>query len=232
MSPARRSGAATAPSTRAVIVGAKRTPFVRAGGELETLDVLDMAKVPVVEMLAELNLDSAEVEAVIIGNVSRPVKYHNLAREVVLVSGMSPTTPASTVGLACASSCQSFTNAVDMVERGYAGAVLAGGAESLSNVPIQYSPKLARALVRASRAKTIVDKAQTLATVRPADLAPVAPAIAETSTGLTMGQSAELMAKLNGIERAEQDELAFQSHTRAAADIEHRAALAWRRSMR
>jgi acetyl-CoA acyltransferase len=94
--------------------------------------------------------------------------------------------------------------------------VLAGGAESLSNVPIQYSDRLARAVVGASQAKTVQGKVQSLAQVRMQDLAPVAPGIRETSTGLTMGESAEIMAKVNGISRQAQDELALRSHQHAA----------------
>ncbi|HEV3313083.1 MAG TPA: acetyl-CoA C-acyltransferase [Chloroflexota bacterium] len=217
-----RTRATSTSTSRAVIVGAKRTPFVRAGGEVETLDVLELSGAPVTELMAESNLAPDDIDAVIFGNVSRPVKYHNLGREVVLATGIAPTTPAYTVGLACASSCQSFTNGVDLIERGYAAAVLTGGAESLSNVPIQYAPKLARALVRASRAKTPIAKAQTLATVRFADLAPVAPAIEETSTGLTMGQSAEMMAKLNHVSREDQDAFALSSHVRASEDAGRR----------
>lgn len=202
----------------AVIVGAKRTPFVRAGGEVRDLDVLDLARVATVELLADLDFDPALVDGLIFGNVSRPVKYHNLAREIVLATGLPRTAPAHTVSLACASSCQSFTNAVDAIDRGYARALIAGGAESLSNVPIQYSPKLARALVRASRTKSLAGKAQTFASIRLADLAPVTPAIRETSTGLTMGESAEIMAKVNGISRPEQDEFALRSHLLASEE--------------
>jgi acetyl-CoA acyltransferase len=125
--------------------------------------------------------------------------------------------PAFTVSLACASACQAVTSGVDLIERGYADVVLAGGSESLSNVPIQYSDRLARSLVAASQARTVPAKLQSLAGVRMADLAPVAPGIRETSTGLTMGESAELMAKVNGISRQAQDELALASHRRAAA---------------
>jgi acetyl-CoA acyltransferase len=94
--------------------------------------------------------------------------------------------------------------------------VLAGGAESLSNIPIQYSARLARALVGASQAKTMPAKLRSLAQVRMHDLAPVTPAIRETSTGLTMGQSAEIMAKVNDITRDAQDKLALASHHNAA----------------
>ena len=117
---------------------------------------------------------------------------------------------------------------MDLIERGYAKGAVVGGAESLSNVPIQYSPKMAPALVKASRAKSPLAKAQTLATIRPGNLAPVSSAIAETSTGLSMGESAELMAKVNGISRAEQDAFALESHHRAVAESHHDS----RRSLR
>jgi acetyl-CoA acyltransferase len=205
---------------QAAIVEGRRTPFVKAGTVLADLDVYDLGHVAAVETLLRAELDPAEVDHIIFGNVSRPVKYHNLAREIGLATGVPRTVPAFTVGLACASACQAATSAVDAIERGYAEVVLAGGSESLSNVPIQYSPRLARSLVAASQAKTVPAKLQSLAQVRVRDLAPVAPGIRETSTGLTMGESAELMAKVNGISRNAQDELAFASHQRAAAALQ------------
>lgn len=201
---------------RAAIVEGRRTPFAKAGTELAELDVFDLGLTAAQEVIARSEVDPAEVEQVIFGNVSRPVKYHNLAREIGLSAGIPRSTPAHTVGMACASACQAATQAVDLIERGYADVVLAGGAESLSNVPIQYSEPLARALVGAAQGKTILAKAQSFAHVRMADLAPVAPGIRETSTGLTMGESAELMAKMNGISRETQDGLAFRSHQNAA----------------
>jgi acetyl-CoA acyltransferase len=199
------------------IVEGRRTPFAKAGTAFAELDVLDLGRAAAVEVLQRSEIDPAEVDQIIFGNVSRPVKYHNLAREVGLASGLPRQVPAFTVGLACASACQAATAGVDLIERGYADVVLAGGAESLSNVPIQYSDRLARALVGASQAKTIPAKLQSLAQVRMSDLAPVAPGIRETSTNLTMGESAEIMAKANGITREAQDELALRSHRRAAA---------------
>ena len=103
-----------------------------------------------------------------------------------------------------------------MIYRGYADTVVVGGVESLSTVPILFSRKFSNMLVSASRQKTVGGKLATFSKLRPKDLAPDAPAIAELSTGLTMGQSAELMAKENGISREAQDKLAWQSHTRAA----------------
>src|SRR5207302_444901 len=161
-----------------------------------------------------------KVDHVIYGNVVRPVQYTNLARELVLAAGLPKTTPADTVTLACASSIQAITDATNLIERGYADVVLAGGVEMLSNVPITLSPPLARSLVSASQAKTVTARLQSFRGLKLHDLPPVAPSITETSTGLSMGQSAELMAKVNGIRRADQDAWAFGSHRKAAAGWE------------
>jgi len=202
---------------RAAIVAGLRTPFVRAGSDFAQLDVLELARAVTVELLQRLALDPREVDHVIYGNVTRPVQYSNLARELVLATGLPKSTPADTVTLACASACQAITDATNLIERGYADVVIAGGVEMLSSVPISLSPPLARALIGASQAKSMGGKLHSLRGLALADLPPVAPAIAETSTGLTMGQSAELMAKLNGIKREDQDGWALGSHQKAAA---------------
>ena len=201
---------------RAVVVGGWRTPFVKAGTDFADLDVLDLAKVATAETLARTETAARDVDEVVYGNVSRPVAYHNIAREIVLALGLPPNIYAATVGMACASACVAITTAADHIAVGTATAALAGGAESLSNVPITYTPKLARALVRASQAKTLPQKASSFADVRLSDLAPVAPGIKETSTGLTMGQSAESMASINAIPREAQDRWAMRSHANAA----------------
>jgi acetyl-CoA acyltransferase len=204
---------------RAAIVAGLRTPFVKAGTDFAQLDVLELARAVTVELLQRSGLAPGDVDHVIYGNVTRPVQYSNIARELVLAAGLPKNTPADTVTLACASACQAITDATNLIERGYADVVIVGGVEMLSNVPIALSPPLARTLVAASQARSLGARLQTLA--RPnlglADLLPVAPSITETSTGLSMGQSAELMAKLNGISRADQDAWALGSHRKAAA---------------
>ena len=201
---------------RAVIAGGWRTPFVRAGTDLAEADVLELATVATAETLARTETQTSSVDQIIYGNVSRPVAYHNLAREIVLALDLPTSIYASTVGMACASACVAITDARDHIAVGTADAVIAGGAESLSNVPITYTPSLARALMRASQAKTLPQRVSSFAGVRLSDLAPVAPGIRETSTGLTMGESAERMAAINGISREEQDRWALRSHTLAA----------------
>jgi acetyl-CoA acyltransferase len=207
----------SANTRRAAVIAGLRTPFVKAGTDFAQLDVLDLARAITAELVQRTNLDPADVDHVIYGNVTRPVHYSNLARELVLAAGLPRTTPADTVTLACASACQAITDATNLIERGYADVVIAGGVEMLSNVPISLSPPLARALVAASQARGLGAKVQSLRGVAIADLPPVAPTITETSTGLSMGQSAEWMAKINGIKREDQDGWALGSHQKAAA---------------
>jgi acetyl-CoA acyltransferase len=124
---------------------------------------------------------------------------------------------AFTVGRACASANQAITDAADQIALGHADVIIAGGAESLSNVPVLHARGFADAAVSAGRAKTLSGKVRAFSRLRPRDLIPVTPAIAEPSTGETMGQSADKMAKINHIPRDEQDQFALRSHRLAAA---------------
>jgi acetyl-CoA acyltransferase len=120
------------------------------------------------------------------------------------------------VNRACASSTQAVTAAHDQIAFGHADIILAGGVESLSDIPILASRRLTDVLVTASKAKTLGSRIATFARIRPRDLIPVSPAIAEPSTGESMGQSAEKMAKENHISREAQDRWALRSHQLAA----------------
>jgi acetyl-CoA acyltransferase len=141
----------------------------------------------------------------------------NIAREVALLPMLPKGIPAYTVSRACASANQAITDAADQIVLGHSNVLIAGGAESLSNIPILHSRRFSETLVRASKAKSAGARVKTLARTRPRDLVPITPAIAEPSTGETMGESAEKMAKLNHISREEQDQFALRSHRLAAA---------------
>src|SRR5207302_9261339 len=136
---------------RAALVAGFRTPFVRAGTDFAQLDVLDLARAVTVELLQQTCLEPRLVDHLIYGNVVRPVQYTNLARELVLAAGLPKRTPADTVTLACASACQAITDATNLIERGYDDVIIAGGDETLSNVPVALSPRIARAIVGASQ---------------------------------------------------------------------------------
>jgi acetyl-CoA acyltransferase len=197
------------------LVAGCRTPFLRSGTGFRKLSALDMGKVAVREVLARSNLSGSEVDRLLFGTVVHNPHAPNLAREVGL--GVLPhSVPASTVSMACASANQAIADGVNLVELGLADVVVAGGAESLSHVPILVGGTLSDALVQASRARTTADRIRAFSAVRPRDLVPVQPQIAEPTTGETMGEAAERMAKENGISREDQDRWALRSHQRAA----------------
>src|SRR5439155_191283 len=154
------------------------------------------------ELLERTNLDGADVNAVIFGQVVPSALVPNVAREVSLLPQFPKEIPAYSLNRACASSGQAVANAYDEIVLGDAEVVLAGGVESLSDIPILASRRLADILVEASKAKALGARLRVLSRIRPRDLVPVSPAIAEPSTGETMGQSAEKKAKENHISRA------------------------------
>ncbi len=208
------------PGRRVAIVAGLRTPFARAGTTLKALSAIDLGKRCVAELIQRSGVDGKLVEAVVYGTVVPSVIAPNIAREVSLLPLLPKGVQAFTVSRACASANQAITDAADQIVLGHADVVIAGGAESLSNVPILHSRGMSEALVAASRAKSFGGRVKALARVRPRDLVPITPAIAEPSTGETMGESAEKMAKINGIPRADQDHFALRSHRLAAAGTE------------
>ncbi len=201
---------------RIAIVDGCRTPFVKAGAEFANMDVVDLASVPVTELLNRTEIDPREIDQSIFGVVVPALYAPNLGREVILRLKLPRTITGVTVNLACASSNRAITAGAEAILTGQAEVVLAGGAESLSTVPITYSRNASQRFIDVSRAKTLGKKMSILSQLRPKDLAPVAPAIVEYTTGQTMGQSCEKMAKENGISRRAQDEIALHSHQCAA----------------
>jgi acetyl-CoA acyltransferase len=194
-----------------------RTPFAKAGTAFKSISAIDLGKLCVAELLQRTNLDGKEVQALVFGTVIPSVLAPNIAREVSLLPLLPKGVQAYTVGRACASANQAITDAADQIALGHLDVAIAGGSESLSNIPILHAQGFADALVLASKAKTLPGRLKALSRIRPKDLIPVTPAIAEPSTGETMGQSAEKMAKLNAIAREEQDHFALRSHRLAAA---------------
>src|SRR3954470_13793199 len=205
------------PGRRVAIVAGLRTPFARSGTTLKSLSAIELGKRVVAELIQRSEIDPKLVEAIVYGTVVPSVQAPNIAREVSLLPLMPKGVQAFSVSRACASANQAITDAADQIALGHIDVAIAGGAESLSNVPILHSAGMAEALVLASKAKTLTGRMKALARVRPKDLVPITPAIAEPSTGETMGQSAEKMAKLNNISREDQDHLALRSHRLAAA---------------
>jgi acetyl-CoA acyltransferase len=204
---------------RVAIITGVRTPFAKAGTLFKSLSAIELGRLCVAELMQRTNLNGADVDAVVFGTVVQNVQAPNIAREVSLMPLLPKDVDAWSVSRACASANQAIADAADQIALGHMDCVIAGGAESLSNVPILHSREFADVLMAANKAKNISQKLTAFSKVRPRDLVPVAPAISEPTTGETMGQSAEKMAKLNEISRQQQDEFALRSHRLAAAGL-------------
>lgn len=204
-------------SQRIAIVSGLRTPFARQSSAYKNLSALELGQLVVQELLARSGIAAREVQQVVYGQVLPSIAAPNIAREIVLATGMAKDIEAFSVSRACATGYQSTVSVAEAIATGTITCGVAGGADSSTDVPITVSKRLSTALLEASKAKTGLDRLKAFTKLSPKDLIPVPPAIVEFSTGLSMGESAEKMAKENGISRADQDRIAHESHVKAAA---------------
>lgn len=198
-----------------VIVAGVRTPFLKSNGAFKDLMTHDLGRAAVTGLLAKTGLDPAAVELVVMGTVVHQPPTPNVAREISLGAGIPLTTPAYTVSLACISANVAATTAADQIRLGQLDVAIVGGTDSLSDPPIRLSKPLRQALVKSQKAKGPKDWLNILAELQPSDVIPDIPSPAEFSTGLTMGQSCERMAKRVGVTRKEADEFSVRSHVLA-----------------
>ena len=207
---------ASRPGRRVAIVAGLRTPFVKSGTAFKDLSALELGRQVVSELVQRSELPPAAIDQIVFGTVIPSVQLPNIAREVSLAAGLPKTVDAYSVTRACATSLQALTSAADAIALGELDVAIVGGAEAMSDVPISYSRPVAQAVLAASRGRSMMEKIRAFSDVAARDLLPVPPAIAEYSTGLSMGESAEKMAKENGITREAQDAWAHRSHALAA----------------
>ncbi|MCF6442635.1 acetyl-CoA C-acyltransferase FadI [Pseudoalteromonas luteoviolacea] len=201
---------------RIAIVSGLRTPFAKQATAYHHVPALDLGKTVVNEMLERLNIDKKEIDQLVFGQVVQMPEAPNIAREIVLGTGMPVSVDAYSVSRACATSFQAVANVAESIIAGHSAVGIAGGADSSSVLPIGVSKKLAGSLVDLNKARTLGQRLKIFSKLRLKDLLPVPPAVAEYSTGLSMGDTAEQMAKTHGISREEQDALAHRSHSLAA----------------
>ncbi|MCH8502520.1 MAG: acetyl-CoA C-acyltransferase FadI [Aliidiomarina sp.] len=202
----------TAKGDRIAIVAGLRTPFAKQATYFHGVPAVDMGSMVVQELIQRTNLDPALVEQLVFGQVVQMPEAPNIAREIVLATSLPVTCDAFSVSRACATSFQSAVSVAEAMAAGTISVAIAGGADSSSVLPIGVSKKLARALVDLNKARSLGQRLSILKSLGLKDLMPVPPAVAEYSTGLSMGQTAEQMAKSHGISREDQDKLAHRSH--------------------
>jgi acetyl-CoA acyltransferase len=202
---------------RAAVVSGLRTPFVKAGTDFKDLSAVELGALVVNELVARSGIPAKEVDALVFGQVVPSSTVTLIGREMVLRTQLPRSVQAHTVARACATSIQTTTDVADQIHLGHSDCAISGGAESMSDAPIFATRTLAQALVDFSRARSIGERVKIFSRLRPKDFAPVPPALKEPTTGLTMGESAEIMAQKNAIPRGDQDEFAWRSHARASA---------------
>ena len=202
---------------RIAIVAGLRTPFQKQGTGFKSMTAVDLGTAVVSELLQRTELDPKEVTLCVYGQVVPTLDWLNIAREVVLRSGLPRNIDAFSVSRACATSIQATTTAAESILAGQHDVAITGGADSMSDVPVGISKRLAVALQAAQKAKDLPSRLKAFAGLSVRDLVPPVPGFSrEPTTGLTMGESAEKMAKENGISREWQDKIALNSHLNAA----------------
>jgi acetyl-CoA C-acetyltransferase/acetyl-CoA acyltransferase len=200
-----------------------RTPFCKAGGVLAQVGADDLGAIVVRELLARNGISPRDVSEVIFGNVANPGHAANIARVVSLKAGLPQDMVSYTVHHNCASGIQSLTTAALHIQNGMADLVVAGGTESMSQIPLLFGAKMTALFVRLMKARTAVQRIRALASFRPSFLKPVIGlqlGLTDPVAGMIMGTTAEVLAREFGISRREQDEFALASHEKAVAAAE------------
>jgi acetyl-CoA C-acetyltransferase/acetyl-CoA acyltransferase len=208
---------------RIAIIDGIRTPFCKSGGVFKNIAADDLGAIVVKELLARIDFPPESIEEMIFGNVAQPAHAANIARVVALKAGLPPSLVAHTVHRNCASGMQSITSAANLILSEEAEVVLAGGTESMSQIPILYSKALTEWLFLFMKAKTLGEKIKTFLKLRLAALKPVIgleEGLTDPICGLSMGMTAEVLSRAFHVSREEQDLFSLESHKRASAAIQ------------
>jgi acetyl-CoA acetyltransferase family protein len=208
------------------IVDGVRTPFCKAGGQFRDVAADDLGAAAVRELLARHDVDPAEVDEVVFGCVAQPAHAANVARVIALKAGLPVDTIAQTVQRNCASGIQAITTGAMLIESGRADMVVAGGTESMSQIPLMYGKEMSGLFMKLARAKTVGARLRALRSFRPRFLQPIIGiqlGLTDVVCGLNMGQTAEILARQFVITREEQDMYALMSHRRASEAAERNA---------
>lgn len=201
---------------RVFLVEGCRTPFLRSGTDFIDMTACDLGRAAVAGLLHRTRVDPALVDLLVLGTVIQEPRTTNLAREVGLGSGLPDSCPAYTVTVACVSSLQAALDGVRAIQCGDADVVIAAGAETMSDAPIRFRRPVRKSLIAAQKARSTWAKLKLFGSLKLSDWLPDPPAIAEFTTGESMGQNGERLAKRLGITREAQDAFAAASHQRAA----------------
>ncbi len=202
--------------TVAVVAGG-RIPFTRAGSDYQELEAYDLARIMISRLLAKSEVEPGALDQVVLGTVVQNLATSNVARDAALAAGVPNSVPAHTVTVACISANRAIADAALAIGAGHTTTALAGGVEMLGDVPVGFSRDVRRRLFESRRYKAAPDWLPFFTGLKPGELLPQAPAIAEFSTGESMGESADRLAASFGVTREQSDAYALRSHQGAVA---------------
>jgi acetyl-CoA C-acetyltransferase len=202
---------------RIAVIGGSRIPFCRSNSVYADQTNLDMLAAALQGLTDRFGLDGQQLDEVVAGAVTSHSKDFNLAREALLSTSLSPLTPGITLQQACGTSLQAALMIGAKIATGQIDCGIAAGTDTTSDPPIGFGRKFSQRLVKASAARSAGQRLRAFKGFRPAELKPVLPANAEPRTGMSMGQHCERMAREWKIRREDQDQLAMESHLKAAA---------------
>jgi len=206
--------------TRVAILGGARTPFVKMGGALQHTHAADLAKVALQEAMYRSHWPADRLDEVLLGNVVMPADAANIARVSAIYAGIPYGVPAMTVQRNCASGMEAIAEAAARIRTGRGTAILAGGVESMSTIPLLFPAETTEPFTRMSKARGFWQRSTAVAELRPRHFKPVVAlekGLTDPTNGMIMGKTAELLAKEFNISRQEQDEFALRSHQRTIA---------------
>jgi len=202
---------------RVAIVGGVRIPFARAHGAYASVGNQDMLTAAFRGVVDKYKLQGVRLGDAMAGAVIKHSKDYNLVRECVLASGLDPQTPGVDVQRACGTGLEAAIDIGNKIALGQIDAGLAGGVDTISDPPIVYPKSYQQLLLKSFRARSFGQRVGPFLSLRPKHFKPVMPGVIEPRTGLSMGQSTEIMVKTWKISREAQDQLAYESHIKAAA---------------
>ncbi|WP_258152728.1 acetyl-CoA C-acetyltransferase [Pseudomonas sp. 18082551] len=205
---------------RVAIVGGNRIPFARSNTVYATASNQEMLTSALEGLVERYNLHGERLGEVVAGAVLKHSRDFNLTRECVLGSRLAPETPAYDIQQACGTGLEAAILVANKIALGQIDSGIAGGVDTTSDAPIGVNEGLCKILLEANRGKSNLDKLRSLLKIRPRHVVPAIPRNGEPRTGLSMGESCELMAQTWQIPRDEQDRLAFESHHKLAAAYE------------
>jgi acetyl-CoA C-acetyltransferase len=205
------------PARPVAVLGGVRIPFCRNNTAYADVGNLGMSIRTLGALVERFGLHGVQLGEVALGAVLKHSSDWNIGREATLSSGLSPLTPGITLQRACGTSLDTVITVANKIALGQIEAGIGGGSDTTSDVPIVVSKRLRRRLLDLNMAKTPGQRLAALKGFSPRELGPEFPGVGEPRTGKSMGEHCELMAKQWGIERAAQDQLAYESHRKAAA---------------